>query len=207
MFTIEPAWALFKSGIVYTLVLVIGALAATLGFALLLGAAMGSRAPLLQWPARAIVIVLQSSPVVLTLVIAAAIAHAFLPFSASTAIAAAIVALGLMNGSNAGQAISEAMATLRAERHEAGATLFLHAVGRSANQIVAFLVNAAKGTPIASFIGAPELLTALTDITSFSSGRATTYWLLLIFYTVVVILVVWLCGRLRARLESRLVAA
>ena len=51
---------------------------------------------------------------------------------------------------------------------------------------MAFLINAAKGTPIASFIGAPELLSALTDITSFSSGRATTYSLLLVFYIVVV---------------------
>jgi ABC-type amino acid transport system permease subunit len=82
-----------------------------------------------------------------------------------------------------------------------GTNLFLHSLGRSATQIVAFLVNAAKGTPIASFIGAPELLSALTDITSFSSGRVTTYCLLLIFYTVVVMGVVWLCNRLRAFLE------
>ena len=80
--------------------------------------------------------------------------------------------------------------------------LFGRALGRSATQIVAFLVNAAKGTPIASFIGAPELLSALTDITSFSSGRATTYTLLLVFYTVVVMIVVWLCGRLRLWLEA-----
>ena len=76
-----------------------------------------------------------------------------------------------------------------------------HSLGRSATQIVAFLVNAAKGTPVASFIGAPELLSALTDITSFSSGRVTTYCLLLIFYTVVVMGVVWLCNRLRSFLE------
>ena len=50
-------------------------------------------------------------------------------------------------------------------------------------------------------IGAPELLSALTDITSFSSGRVTTYCLLLIFYTVVVMGVVWLCNRLRSFLE------
>lgn len=207
MFKTEPAWALFKSGIFYTGILVVGALAATLGFALLLGGAVGSRAMALRWPARTVVIVLQSSPVVLTLVIAAAIAHAFLPFSAASAIAAAIVALGLMNGSNAGQAIAEAMATLRAEQREEGVALFLHAVGRSAGQIVAFLVNAAKGTPIASFIGAPELLTALTDITSFSSGRATTYFLLLVFYTVVVMIVVWLGGKFRAYLEQHLATA
>ena len=144
---------------------------------------------------------LQSSPIVLTLVIAAALAHAIFPYSASVAIGASILALGLTNGSNAGQAISEAMTSLRNERHLSGTNLFLHSLGRSATQIVAFLVNAAKGTPIASFIGAPELLSALTDITSFSSGRVTTYCLLLIFYTVVVMGVVWLCNRLRAFLE------
>jgi len=50
-------------------------------------------------------------------------------------------------------------------------------------------------------------LSALTDITSFSSGRVTTYCLLLVFYTLVVMVVVWLCGLLRAWLESREVAA
>ena len=74
-------------------------------------------------------------------------------------------------------------------------------MSRSATQIVAFLINAAKGTPIASFIGAPELLSALTDITSFSSGRVTTYSLLLVFYTAVVMGVVWLCSRFRRFLE------
>src|SRR5207237_8885057 len=120
---------------------------------------------------------------------------------------AAIVALGLTNGSNAGQAISEAMGSLRGERHLAGMNLFLHSLGRAATQIVAFLVNAAKGTPVASFIGAPELLSALTDITSFSTGRVTTYCLLLIFYTVVVMIVVWLCDKLRLWLEGGEAAA
>ena len=83
------------------------------------------------------------------------------------------------------------------------AGLFKAAVGRSATQIVSFLINAAKGTPIASFIGAPELLSALTDITAFSSGRATTYSMLLIFYIVVVAIVVYLCGKLRTYLEQR----
>ena len=54
---------------------------------------------------------------------------------------------------------------------------------------------------------APELLSALTDITSFASGRATTYTLLLVFYVSVVAIVVWLCGKLRVRLERRQVVA
>ncbi len=199
-----PAWSLFQDGVAYTLVLIAGALAATLVFALLLGAAMGARALVLRWPARLATMTLQSSPIVLTLVIAAAIAHGLFVVSTPVLLGAAIVALGLTNGANAGQAIGEAMWSLRAEG-ASGAGLFGRAVGRSATQIVAFLVNAAKGTPIASFIGAPELLSTLTDITSFSSGRATTYTILLVFYTVVVMVVVWLCGRLQRWLERRTV--
>ena len=63
------------------------------------------------------------------------------------------------------------------------------------------LTSAETGALTASFIGAPELLSALTDIASFSSGRATTYALLLVFYTVVVMAVVWLCRRFQGLLE------
>jgi ABC-type amino acid transport system permease subunit len=201
-----PAWSLFLSGVVNSLVLIGGALAATLGFALLFGAAMGSRSRLLRWPVRVLTVALQSSPILMTLVITAALAHALLPYSSSTALCAAVIALGLTNGSNAGQAIAESFLTLRAE--QAGKTiplafLWWQALSRSATQIVAFLINAAKGTPIASFVGAPELLNALTDITSFSDGRATTYTLLLVFYTTVVIAVVGLCRRFQNVLERR----
>jgi ABC-type amino acid transport substrate-binding protein/ABC-type amino acid transport system permease subunit len=203
MLKTAPAWSMFKEGVLNSLILIAGALAATLALAVLFGAAMGSRLAPLRWFARVVTVTLQSSPIVLTLVIAAAIVHAFFAYSDAVALAASIAALGLANGSNAGQALSEAIWSLRAERIEAhGLDLFGRALGRSATQIVAFLVNAAKGTPIASFIGAPELLSALTDITSFSSGRVTTYTLLLVFYTVVVMVVVWLCGRFRLYLEG-----
>jgi ABC-type amino acid transport system permease subunit len=203
MLKTAPAWSMFTEGVLNSLILIAGALAATLALAVLFGAAMGSRLAPLRWFARLITVTLQSSPIVLTLVIAAAIVHAFFAYSDAVALAASIAALGLANGSNAGQALSEAIWSLREERTGAhGLDLFGRALGRSATQIVAFLVNAAKGTPIASFIGAPELLSALTDITSFSSGRVTTYTLLLVFYTVVVMVVVWLCGRFRLYLEG-----
>jgi polar amino acid transport system substrate-binding protein len=205
MLKTAPAWSLFKDGVVYSLVLIAGALAATLAFALMLGAAMGSRSFLLRWPARLVTMALQSSPIVLTLVIAATVTHGLFALSTVTVLGAAIAALGLANGSNAGQAIGEAMWSLRAEGMQGG--LFGRALSRAATQIVAFLINAAKGTPIASFIGAPELLSSLTDITSFSSGRITTYSILLIFYTAVVLVVVWLCGKLKQVLEHRQAAA
>ena len=198
-----PAWDLFLDGIVNSLVLVAGALAATLVFAVLFGRALGSHAWPLRWLARGIAIVLQSSPILLTLVVAAAVLHALAPNSATIALAAAILALGASNGANAGQAISEAYLTLQAEAPDRAPDrhLFRDALRRSATQIMSFLINAAKGTPIASFIGAPELLTALTDISSFSTGRATTYTLLLVFYTVVVMVVVWLMHRFQLMLE------
>ena len=157
-----------------------------------------------------VVVTLQSSPVVLTLVIAASIAHAIFAYSTAVALGAAIAALGLMNGCNAGQAIGEAAHSLRAAgKHPGGLTrgLFVAAVGRSATQLLSFLVNAAKGTPIASVTGAPELLSALTDITSFASGRAEIYTLVLLFYTGVVALVVWACERARRRLQQAGMAA
>ena len=210
MLKTAPAWSLFKNGIANTFILIAGALTATLAFALAFGSAQGSRFRLLRWSARAVTITLQSSPIVLTLVSAAALAHAVFPYSSTVAIGAAIMALGLTNGANAGQAISEAILSLRAEhaaRPMGTVDLFVRALGRSATQIVAFLINATKGTPVASFIGAPELLSALTDISSFSTGRVTTSWLLLIFYTAVVMVVVWLCGRLRLFLERSRVPA
>ncbi len=204
MLMTEPAWALFTAGIVNSLVLVAGALAATLAFALL----VGWLAAMANLPARALawglVVTLQSSPVLLTLVVVSAVANALFAWSAMVAIGAAVVALGLMNGCNAGQAIGEAARSLRREEglgRRLTPALFAAAVGRSITQILSFLVNAAKGTPVASFTGAPELLGALTDITSFSAGRVTTYTIVLVFYVVVVMVVVWGCNRVRARIE------
>jgi ABC-type amino acid transport substrate-binding protein/ABC-type amino acid transport system permease subunit len=199
-----PAWSMFVTGVANTLVLIVGAIAATLVFALTLGAAAGSRFRLLRWPVRAVTITLQSTPIVLTLVIVSAVMDAVMPYSSAVALTAAILALGLANGCNAGQAIAEAMVTLRAEREglpSHALDLFVRALSRSSTQIVAFLINAAKGSPIASFIGAPEILSAMTDISSFSSGRATTYTFLLVFYTAIVIVVIALCRRMERLLE------
>lgn len=206
MLETAPACSLFVDGIVNSLLLIAGALVATLAFALAFGGAMASRSRLLRWPALSITAALQSSPILLTLAITSAVIHAIAPYSSAVALIAAIIALGLANGSNAGQAISEACFTLRAEQarsRNADGSVFSRALSRSATQIVAFLINATKGTPIASFIGAPEMLNSLTDITSFSSGRGTTYTLLLVFYTGAVVIVVWLCRRFQGFLERR----
>jgi ABC-type amino acid transport system permease subunit len=211
---LQPAWDLVRTGIRNSLILILGTLVATFGFALLIGRALSARSALLRWPVRILVMLLQSTPPVLSLVIAASAANAIFAFSAVLALSAAMLALGLINGGNAGQAISEAVASLRAEDAARppgqppmpDRRLFIHALRRSITQIIAFLINATKATPMASFIGAPELLNALTDTTSFSSDRETTYWLLLIFYVAAVLTVVSLCGILRSALERHIAA-
>ena len=206
MLSSQPAFDLFVAGVVNSIVLVIGALVATLIVALGIGllAALPNRfARILSW---SVVTILQSSPVILTLVVAAAVASAIFTYSASVALGSAIVALGLMNGCNAGQAIGEAADSLRRDgQHGKGFSVALYrmAIKRSVSQLLSFLVNAAKGTPVASFTGAPELLSALTDITSFAAGRATTYSLVLVFYIAVVFCVVWACEAVRKRLEPK----
>lgn len=110
--------------------------------------------------------------------------------------------LGLYNGSNAGQAVAEAMVSLKHESPYAAPTLS-DALSRASVQLVAFMVNATRGSPAASVIGVPELLSALTDIASFSSERITTYTLLLVFYMLVVAAVVWLGNRWVAGLQRR----
>jgi polar amino acid transport system substrate-binding protein len=215
IFKLQPAWDLVRTGIRNSIILIVGTLAATFAFALLVGLALSARSALCRWPVRALVMLLQSTPPVLSLVIAASAANAIFAFSAGLAIGAAILALGLINGGNAGQAIAEAVATLRVEDAARppgrprldDRELFIHALRRSITQIIAFLINATKATPIASFIGAPELLNALTDSTSFSSNRETTYWFLLIFYVAAVLVVVRLCGVLRGLLERRIAAS
>lgn len=206
MLTSAAAFELFKSGIINSLILVFGALTATLVFAL----TIGFLAALPFWPARlaswAVISVIQSTPVILILVVSAVVATAVFTYSPAVALGSAIVALGLMNGTNASQAIGEAAGSLRREGTfgcSFSLPLLRAAVGRSRAQLLSFLVNAAKGTPIASFTGAPELLSALTDITSFAAGQVTTYSLVLIFYIAVVYVVVWGCERARRALEDR----
>ncbi|WP_158923906.1 transporter substrate-binding domain-containing protein, partial [Acidisphaera sp. S103] len=206
MLETEHAWSLFRAGIVNSLLLVAGTIVATLLVALTVGALASASSRLLRWPARLVVIVLQSSPPIMTLIVAAALLRGFAEFTPLTVMIAAIAVLGLINGANAGQAIAETVAAIRLDftaRSADDSHLFFRAVCLSAKQIEAFLINAAKGTPVASFIGAPELLNQLTDIGSFASSRTSIYWVMLVFYILIVAVVVRLSASLRWFLQRR----
>lgn len=205
---LEPAWNLLRAGLANTLMLVAGSLVATLAFAVMIGRALCLRGWIVRRLARALVMLVQSSPAVLSLTIGAAVMNEIVTFSAESALITAMVVLGLANGANAGHAISDAMASLRADA--AGEAMFGKALLLSSAQITAFLINAVKASPVASLIGAPELLNAVSDSGSFTADRITIYWLLLAFYILLVLLVSalchGLCRALRRTLDRRVAA-
>lgn len=202
MLKTRVALDLFLSGIGYSLFLIAGAVLTTVAFALAFGAGLRSENRLMRWPCRAVAMVVQSTPIVLMMVFAGVLISTVGWHTPLVAIAVACLVLGLFNGSNAGQAIAEAGDTLATERGGRRGPLLV-AVGRARVQLVSFLVNATRGSPIASMIGVPELLAALTDIASFSSERVTTYTLVLAFYMLVVSLVVMLGAHLTRRLQQQ----
>ena len=206
MLKTQVAVKLFAEGVAFSLALVLGAVALTIAFALLFGRALGSRLRLVRWPMRTLLATIQSTPLILLMVLAGVVVSALKPSSPWPALLGAITVLGLYNGSYAGQAITEAMAVLKAqtashkdgEHH--GAASLTAAVRMASGQLVAFVINSTRGSPSASFIGVPELLSASTDIASFSTERGTTYTLLLIFYIAVVSTVAHFANRWRMHL-------
>ncbi|EJL90095.1 periplasmic component of amino acid ABC-type transporter/signal transduction system [Polaromonas sp. CF318] len=188
MFKTWVALDLLLEGVWFSLLLVAGAVFATWAFALAFGAGLTSHTPWVRWSMRCVLWPMQSTPLILLMILAGAVVGAMGATSPLVALAAAVLVLGLFNGSNAGQAVAEAMLTLREERAPAQPALSA-AVYRARAQMVAFVVNATRGSPAASVMGVPELLAALTDVASFSSERITTYTFLLIFYMLLVAVV------------------
>ena len=194
----QIALEFFLRGIVISLLLVAGSLATTFGFAIVFGAGLCASRRAVRLPLTALTGILQCSPLVLLLFFGYALVSTLVPYSTPIALLLAIIMIGLYNGSHAARAIADAHGALRA-KSETGNASFGEAVRRASVQLMSFLVNATKSSSIASMIGVPELLNALTDITSFTSERVMTYSILLVFYSTLVLLVVWLTKAIQAR--------
>ena len=138
----------------------------------------------------------QNSPIILLLVLGYLIITFMTTYSPILAVLVAIVVIGLSNGANGGSAMKES-----AMVSEKGLSTLTIAI-KANIQLRAAIINAAKASPVAAFIGAPELLAVLTDITSFSGERITTYAILSIFYLMLVQTVVVVSGRLAARMNQ-----
>ena len=174
---------LLVEGVFYSLALILGTQISTLVLALGFGWLMVRGVAPVRHLVGTLTMLGQVTPLPLLMffvyVLAGGIAH----YSGGVALAAAIFAIGLYNGSNAARALGEAHQTLRRQAADTG---FGRVVTLASAQMVAFLINAAKGSPAAGMIGVPEFLNVVTDLTANSRDRVTMHVVLLVFYVILV---------------------
>ena len=187
--------SLLAEGIGYSIALIISTQASTLAFALGLGWLMVGRGRAIRLVVRIFTALGQVTPLPLLMFFVYVIAGSFAHYSGPIALAAAVFAIGLYNGSNAARAIDEA------NRARAGGEGFRRAVGLAGVQLVSFLINAAKGSPAAGMIGVPEFLNVMTDLTANSRDRTTMQVILLVFYVILVLVVIRLLTMARMRMQ------
>ena len=92
--------------------------------------------------------------------------------------------IGLNNGANVAGAMREVWLTA-GQQLSVGATMQQATV-----PIRAALINAAKATPVAGFIGVSDLLATLNDITAFTGEQLTTFLVLTVIYLFLIEMVV-----------------
>jgi ABC-type amino acid transport system permease subunit len=196
MLTGENASKFFIKGLLVSVLIVIGSIVATLAFAFLFYKLLRSPFLLTRIAGNIITQFFQNSPIILLLTLGYLVVTFLTSYGPIVAVLVSIVVIGLNNGANGGSAMNETAMSFKA----IPPTLI---VAKDSNiQLRAAIINAAKASPVAAFIGAPELLTVLTDITSFSGERTTTYVILSIFYLSLIQIVVMVSGRLTARLKK-----
>jgi ABC-type amino acid transport substrate-binding protein/ABC-type amino acid transport system permease subunit len=187
---------LLAEGIGYSLALIVGTQVSTLLIALGFGWLMVRGVAPVRHLIGAVTALGQVTPLPLLMFFASVLAGGIAHYSGEIALAAAIVAIGLYNGSNAARAFGDAHLALRRQAHEGD---FRQAVALAGAQLVAFLINAAKGSPAAGMIGVPEFLNIVTDLTANSGDRVTMHVILLVFYVVLVLMVIRVLSWGRAR--------
>lgn len=191
MLTGKLNFDMFLQGIVNTLLLVAGAISVTLFFAILFQAGLRRGSVLFGTVAKLLTAFFRSSPVILLMLLGYYLVSSVTTYGPGVALCTAILAIGLTNGCFAGVAIADAAASMdvAAGTQSLPLVAVLH---RARTQITAFMVNAARASAVAAFIGTPELLNTLNDIASVSSERTTTFAILLLFYMAII----WAVARL-----------
>jgi polar amino acid transport system substrate-binding protein len=192
----QNAARLFVIGILISLLLVAGSILATMGFAMLFFRLLRSKHLFVRLAGHVTVHFFQNSPIILLLILGYLIVSSLTSYSPPLAIFVSVLVIGLNNGANGGSAMNELATT---SGHDQS---ILAIASRTRVQLSATMINAAKASPVAGFIGAPELLAVLTDITAFTGEYITTYLILIIFYLTLIQMVIILSGRLSKRLEK-----
>lgn len=180
MFSTQIGLQLFIDGIITSLILALGGIGAVLLAAILFYQARITRIRPIQVPTKAVAAFTQYCPQLPLMVLAYFVVASFIPYSQEVALATAIVAIGLCGGAKA----ANAMYLIHYANHQLGMG---EVVRHAAVSIRLSVIFAVKICPVAAFIGVPELLTVLNEITAFSGERFSTYLVVSVFYVVLIL--------------------
>jgi len=180
MFSGRNGLQMFLNGVKISVFLVMGAIGATLLFSYVFFTIGKAQTKSIRVAASVIRLFFQNTPIILLLMLGYLIVTAFFDYSTWVALSVSIAMIGLNNGANGANALMDASRTFKSDV-SLGDLFDIASV-----PLRAAVINAAKASPVAAFIGAPEMLSALTDITSFTGERITTYLIISVFYMVMV---------------------
>jgi polar amino acid transport system substrate-binding protein len=195
MFSGSEGLRLLVRGSVISLLLVIGVIVATVFFGLTFYFFSKSRWPFLCVTSHTTRLIIMNSPMILLLVLVYLVMSGVWVYTGVMALITAVLAIGLNNGAMAGDSLIQSSKTF------AKGTSLSNIARVSATPFRASVINATKASPVAAFIGTPELLSVLIDVTAYSGERVVTLGILTLFYLLVVQLVVVLSARVVNKLN------
>ncbi len=141
-------------------------------------------------------LIIMNSPMILLLVLVYLVMSGVWLYTGVMALITAALAIGINNGAMAGDSLIQASQTF------AKGTSLSDIARVSATPFRASVINATKASPVAAFIGTPELLSVLVDVTAYSGDRVVTLGILTLFYLLVVQLVVVLSARVVEKIKT-----
>lgn len=198
MLTGQIALKFFLSGLTNSILILAGAIVAVLLFAVFLFTLMRSTNRLCASGSYIVTLLFQNTPIILLFVVAAILLNTFGSFTPAQTIVMAILVIGISNGANAAVAMRDALFTRPDPAKESLKSVF----SLTFIQVRNCLINAAKGTPVASFVGTPELLSVMVNITAFTGTRTSTYVFMVVFYLLSIQLVMSLSNKAFAYLSK-----
>jgi ABC-type amino acid transport system permease subunit len=180
MLTSQASAKLFLTGLGVSLIFVAATILTTLFLSALFFVLLNARYKSVRLVGRLVTTVLINSPVILLLVLGYLVVTSVFPYNYWLAGAVGLLMIGLNNGSTGGVALAETAQTMPI------GSRFGEIVAHGGVQLRACVINAVKASPVAAFIGVPDLLTSLVHISSFTGERSTTFLIVTIFYIFVV---------------------
>ena len=195
VFADNDSLSMMRSGVINSIILLLAAQLTTALFCIVFFKLITSKRLVVHYASKATAIFLLNAPTLFILILGYLLASSVTAYSGALALGVAAVVIGLCEGATGGYALYEASKTIGLQAR------LLPSLKVARVRVRACLITAAQCCPIAAFIGAPELLSSMTDITAFTGERVTTLTLLALFYGVAVQVIIIITGRIFDRLD------